>query len=245
MGRNMRTLCLLLLSSCACVGQPWTFLDPAFVCQTNASIATIRETNTIGFYSSNVVSTYIYQYVPDQQNGGASEVVTRTGTYGRQPLFKFTLTSIPTNATLVSAKLSLISLTTAPADLTYNLYRILIANSGWVETNSNWNYANTNGSVRWAGDVGSNGGSDAGCSISGTDYSSTVMGTLFIANGGGNNVTNDISLDATEFNLMIANNAGIIILGGPATTTYNFTGRGYSTVSSRPRMTVVYTYPQP
>jgi hypothetical protein len=31
----MKTLCLLLLSACACLGQAWTFLDPAFVCQTN------------------------------------------------------------------------------------------------------------------------------------------------------------------------------------------------------------------
>jgi hypothetical protein len=47
MARNMRTLCLLLLSACACLGQPWTFLDPAFVCQTNQVVSTTSPDDAI------------------------------------------------------------------------------------------------------------------------------------------------------------------------------------------------------
>jgi hypothetical protein len=60
MGRNMRTLYLLLVSACACFGQPFTFLDPAFVCHTN--VATGEWVDT--YYPTNIAGIYTW-YVAD------------------------------------------------------------------------------------------------------------------------------------------------------------------------------------
>jgi hypothetical protein len=59
MGRNMRTLCLLLVSVCACYGQAWTFLDPAFVCQTNVTATTDSLNDVTNYLGYPALAIYI------------------------------------------------------------------------------------------------------------------------------------------------------------------------------------------
>jgi hypothetical protein len=93
-------------------------------------------------------------------------------------LYFFDVSSL-SGYTVNSATLSLYFLTD-PQTWTanyINFYSILSANDGWLET-CTWNYADGAGaSQRWAGDTGNDGGADAGCSVSGTDYNATPIFT--------------------------------------------------------------------
>ena len=102
----------------------------------------------------------------------------------RISLIKFDLSSIPDGATIDSATIYFYeSYHFGAQAYTGTLYRIKAANSGWAEGTKNaaaaaagescWHALASDGAsgitTAWAGDTGSNGGTDAGCSVSGTD----------------------------------------------------------------------------
>ncbi|MBI2326254.1 four helix bundle protein [Candidatus Collierbacteria bacterium] len=153
--------------------------------------------------------------------------------------YKFDLTSIPAGSTITSATMTLWTYSTSGSG-NLNIYRILAANSAWTEAGSTWNYAVAS-STRWAGDTGSDGGSDAGGSVSGTDHSSTLMGSVALTNGEAANTQKDITLNTTEFTTMFANNYGLYARkdsGGYGI----FYSSDYTTdTTKRPKLVVNYT----
>lgn len=151
-------------------------------------------------------------------------------------LIKFDLSSISGAVWMAQVNFWLNS--TNAANQNENIYRILAANSAWTTTAATWNYALPS-SVRWAGDTGGDGGVDAGCSQSGTDYSATVMGTVVMAAADSAGHQYTVSLNLTEFGLMVAGNYGMR-MNGDGGTTVLVDSSNSETASERPKLEVVY-----
>ena len=183
------------------------------------------------------VDTFLLSSTPDTNNGTVTTLVLRTS---RSNLLKFDLTSIPGGATIISATLTL-TLTANPANSTVTIYRILPANIAWTELGATWNYALAS-STRWAGDTGGNGGADAGCTVSGTDYSATQLGTFNTLSGDTAGTQYVVSLNTTEFGLMLANNIGMVIFGASGSST-SVASSDHATAEWRPKLEVVYSNP--
>jgi len=161
----------------------------------------------------------------------------------RSMLVKFDLSTLA-GATINSAKLYLYE---SVADewnqgIGY-AYRILPANIGWVE-NSSYNNPTEDTSGYWEGDTGNDGGTDAGCSISGTDFDATPAFT-------GDNEPNsqkpigyefEHTADTTEFTEMVNNNHGLIVGG---TWSRNYSSSDHATAGYRPKLVVDYDEPTP
>ena len=151
-------------------------------------------------------------------------------------LCKFDLTSIPVGATILSAILALTQYGSSLAG-TFEIHRILAANSSWTEATATWN--KRDGTNNWAGSVG--------CRTSGTDYAATAM---YSGDPGTNNVLKNFTLDLTEFGLMWANNYGLImfgstITGGGGANPYRFfRSSDYATAGDRPKLTVTWAEPR-
>lgn len=125
----------------------------------------------------------------------------------------------------------------------FTVRRILSANSGWTESGACWDYK-VNSSARWAGDTGSDGGTDAGCSVSGTDFSSTALGTYEHEDGGSSHDAGyelPVTLDTTEFETLVANNYGIAVLVTASTEPFAWVcSSDHATTSYRPKLVVEY-----
>lgn len=155
-------------------------------------------------------------------------------------IVKFTgLVAIPGGAVISAGTLSLWPSVTLPSS-TLTISRVLSANSGWV-AGATHNYANPT-SIRWAGDVGANGGSDAGCSVSGTDYSSSAL-CIRALGGQVANAEVQFTLDATQLAAMVAGNYGfVIVTDNPSSASIFYTSNS-STAGLRPKLVVEYTVP--
>jgi len=153
-------------------------------------------------------------------------------------LLKFDLSGIPAGAEIISATLSLFGLG-GGSNGTLNIFRILAANSGWTEDGATWNYANSANETRWAGDAASNGGTDAGCSVSGTDHSATTMGQISHSHTADTEGSTELDLD--EFALMWANNYGMVIKDSTASaTTKQPASSDNPTAGRRPKLVIEY-----
>lgn len=184
--------------------------------------------------------TYTDQYAPDNQPGASQYVIIRR--YNgliRNGLLWFDLSSL-VGKTIISANLILRQGgLEATGSWPAYVYRIYPANNGWTE-GASWNYANPT-TQRWAGDVGNNGGSDAGCYISGVDYHGAAMGTFNVTNGSGTGTLFNISLDLTEFGNMISGNYGLVIIkGNTIGTTYaiELASKQYADPAYRPYLSI-------
>jgi hypothetical protein len=157
-------------------------------------------------------------------------------------LIKFDLSGIPAGATITGAVLTLIESSNGfpGAGYTITVNRILAANSGWI-ANCTWNHANPS-TVHWAGDTGNNHGADAGCSVSGTDFSATVMGSKAVDYINAPPITDNFTLNLTEFGLMWANNYGMVVWITPSPS-YNIQvySSNWTTAAQRPKLVVTYT----
>jgi hypothetical protein len=162
-----------------------------------------------------------------------------TGSESALALFKFTLTSLE-GATITDADLYLYDGTISTVAATYHVNRILSANSGWLES-AIWDYADGSGNTdRWAGDTGNDGGADAGCSISGTDYSSTDLSTLALSSGS-SGTERDFDLDNTEFANMVNANYGLVVYNPGTYERWYFCSSDNGTTGYRPKLVVTYT----
>ena len=161
-------------------------------------------------------------------NAGAS--VQRT-------LIKFDLSSIPANATIVSATLSLWT----AADFSTNArdYKIYRVKRAWVEANATWNVYTTGNS--WG---------TVGCSNTSTDYDTTVWATKNFGNAIANNTQMDFVFDATglaELTKFIdgtnTNNGWIIRADTESEDAYTLHSSSGATAGFRPKLVIEYTTP--
>jgi hypothetical protein len=174
-------------------------------------------------------------------NYGTSTAVFATSSTNqrRLSLLKFDLSTIPTTATIDSATLSLWNTGTKAASLDLALYSVLSANSSWTEGGATWN--TTNGTAYWAGDAAQNGGTDAGSSVSGTDYYATALGTFTYTSNAAADTEWQVSLSTSQISSMVSNNYGMVLRMITAGQYFSFRSSDYTTSSLRPKIVVVYT----
>jgi len=157
-------------------------------------------------------------------------------------LLKFDLSGIPVGAIVGSATLTLTPYAGSIAGSYLRAWRILPANSAWTEFGATWNYALAS-ATRWAGDAGGDGGADAGCTISGTDFSATLMAEVAILD---NSTPLALSLLLSEFNSMVAANHGFVLRQYHPTNADRdiyLASSDHATAALRPRLVVEYTLP--
>lgn len=186
------------------------------------------------------IDTYVQEAAPTTAAGtNANLIVAGSGSSRNLALVKFDLSSIPAGADVSAATLSLWSNVTSPAaDILLSVYRVLDANSGWAE-GATWDYADGS-AVRWAGDSAANGGSDAGCSVSGTDYTATAAGTVTVLASTASGTKFDITLTDTVIETMLSGNNGFL-LGSNNTANLRFRSSDHGTASTRPKLVIEYT----
>jgi hypothetical protein len=129
-------------------------------------------------------------------------------------------------------------------------HRILAANASFSDAGfavaastgeTSWNYR-VHDTARWAGDSGSDGGTDAGCSVSGTDFDADVMfsGTLSNTHTTANTLTDPDATARAEVEAMIANNYGMVVRTTTDTVRYLYSSES-GTAAYRPQLVIVYT----
>ncbi len=145
-------------------------------------------------------------------------------------LIKFDLSSIPSNATITSATLSLtIELDRSSNARDFKLYRVL---RDWVEAQATWNIWKT-----------SNNWSTAGCGSDGNDADLTTAWatTNFSATETG---VKSFSINTTEFTKFIngtySNYGWLIKADTESDDAYTFHSSSAGTAGNRPYLTVVY-----
>ena len=183
--------------------------------------------------------TDVYEGSPNTNYGTITTLGVRGFSGARNNiLLKFDLSTL-VGMTITSATLYLYGV--GGLDGSGYVRRILPANSGWTE-GATWNYADGS-AIRWAGDAASNGGSDAGCTQSGVDYSATPMGTISLTVDPVG-TENSLVLNATEFAAMVAANHGMVIRdssGGAVAK--QVASSDYTAVTARrPKLVVEYAY---
>lgn len=173
-------------------------------------------------------------------NNGTSVTLGLIGFAGlrNRILIKFDLSSIPAGATIDSAILTFYGQGSGADNTPLAVHRILAASGLWTELGATWNFQD--GVNRWAGDAAANGGTDAGCTQSGTDFSAVTMASGNFDNAAG--VGTDYVLDVTEFALMVSANYGFLVRNttGVATATQPASSDN-GTAARRPKLTIEYT----
>lgn len=129
---------------------------------------------------------------------------------------------------------------------TWYFRRLLPAVSDWVESPANnrttWDWLNLN-TARWPGDVGGDGGTDAGCTAPGVDYASgTALGSVVIGDvdrSAGYEFA--VPFDASELAALVADNHGFKAYSIGAVGGNYVYSSNTSTPSYRPKLIVSYT----
>jgi len=217
----------LMLSLVDIKGMTRPLIDPTLTLQPDAAAG---------------IDTYIWTSVPNNEYATRAYLDQLIPNYPALLLFSG-LSAITDPNTVTSGTLYLYSTGTdyCSGNQSGYAYRILSANNGWIEA-CTWNYADGAGaSDRWAGDTGSDGGADAGCSVSGTDYSSTALGTYTFINNSVDGTEYAISLNLAELKLMVATNVGIYT--GTTTQGWQSHSSDSLTAGYRPKLVVNYTLP--
>lgn len=139
---------------------------------------------------SPVADTYISEVNPTFNYGAATEVKAGNdaSNLGVRGMVKFNFVDIPSDATIISAKLRVYcSSELSSTDRLLSIYRFLVQ---WYEGNSNgaapggsvdattWNYRNANGSIAWTSGAG---GGSAG---NGVESASSLTGSVNITSSG-------------------------------------------------------------
>jgi hypothetical protein len=187
-------------------------------------------------YDSNVQQSFA-----DTEYSTAISLNVTGQTNKRFALYLFDFSGLPTGAIINSVTFTLFCAVQRAATGTMNFHRILAANTGWLEA-CTWNYADGAGaSDRWAGDSGSDGGADAGCSQSGTDHAAAVLGSFVYTSGDPQGTQYDATIDLTEFGYVLSNNYGFILRTSATGAVFGFYSSDNGTTGYRPYVVVDYT----
>lgn len=198
----------------------------------------IIQTLTLQPNETAMIDTYVQEAAP--ANGApttANFSVNGTAGFRRNVLLKFDLSGL-VGKTPLTATLYLFNITTSGSNQSFPVHAILAANSGWVE-GATWQYANPL-TARWAGDVGADAGTDAGCSVAGTDYNATQMGSLEYPANAPANTAHAIALNIAQFAAMIIANRGMMCRRSPSGI-FSFHSSTATNPLLRPKLVVTYT----
>lgn len=190
---------------------------------------TYQPDNTTG------LDTYVVSVSADTAFGGQNQLKQAST---ENVLVKFPI-SLGAGATVISGVLTMYTLEQIVATATLIASRVLAASGGWTES-STWNYK-TPSTVRWAGDTGGDGGADAGCSVSGTDYSGTPLGSAVWPSNQAVGTAWSINCNATELAAMCSANHGIQIKTSAGVET-KFCSCEHTTAGIRPKLVLVVHY---
>ena len=163
---------------------------------------------------------------------GAGENNNATGRVARG-LLKFDLSSIPTNATILSATLSLWTASDlSDNDRTLRVYRLKMP---FDESQVTWNIASTGVSWQSQGASGNN------------DRESTEIGSVQILANEPIGVQKQISLSPASIQEMVSgafpNNGFILVVDTELDDRFSYKSSDTSTASSRPMLVIQYTVP--
>jgi hypothetical protein len=171
-------------------------------------------------------------------NRGTIEYMNVCTSTAKRPVIKFDLSGMAAGVTITAATISLWSLDTVGSQ-TNSLYSILSANSSWTEAGSMWNYRV--GTTRWAGDAASDGGTDAGCSVSGTDYNSSALASRTAI--GTANAETQFTCDASQVQAWYGGaNYGLVMINN-SSTDKQYASSDNATSGYRPKIAIDYTEP--
>jgi RHS repeat-associated protein len=150
-------------------------------------------------------------------------------------LIKFDLSSIPANATITSATLSLwTSNDLSDNDRTIRVYRLKVP---FVEGEATWNESASGVSWQSAGASGAN------------DRESTDIGSVLVVANEASGTEKQISLNTTKIQEMVSgtftNNGFIIIADTELNDRFNYKSSDSSTSSQRPKLVIQYTTSTP
>lgn len=196
----------------------------------------IRVTLTYQPAEATMLDTWVSTASADTNHG--TEVTIRCTKDTGNSLLKFPI-SLGASPTVQSGVLSLYVHTQAINISTITASRLLAAVAVWTEA-STWNYM-TPSTVRWPGDAGGDGGADAGCGVSGTDYSSTPFGSVAWPSNFPAETEFQINLNTSELALMCANNYGMQ-LKSSGVSEVRMTSSSYATATARPKLVLVVDY---
>lgn len=184
--------------------------------------------------------TFVTSLSPDVNNGTTITLENFYGAYQKRILIKFDLSSIPDDATINSAVLSLFLSGVQGNNIVVTANSILAANSSWTELGATWNH--TDGTNHWAGDAGQNGGSDAGCTVSGTDFNGTALGSVTLIKDAPANTQYDISFNTGQVTAWLTENYGIVLSVPISAISGNFRSSDYVTDGTkRPKLVINYS----
>lgn len=153
---------------------------------------------------------------------------------------KFDLSSI-SGKTVTSATLTLWNTASNGVNRNFQVNSILSANSDWTEAGATWD--EPTGSAFWEGDVGSDAGADAGCSVSSTDWNATDLGTFTYTANDGANTAHVITLVNSQIQSMVdGSNYGILLkYVSTDSQNFDFQSSDYATAANRPKLVIEYT----
>ncbi len=192
-------------------------LDPTFILQPDASAGKDNFTN---------------KDFPNTSQG--SENFLRMRSNYDISLLKFDLSTLPSSGNVIASHVYTWAVNTIAPTSTITVRRILAANATWSEL-STWNYR-VPSTEAWAGAVG--------CTLSGTDFSATVMGSWVMTNGDLLGTAYSASLNLAEFALLWATNNGFVfvVTAGGGNTVW-VCSSDHATPAYRPMLTVDYSLP--
>ncbi len=187
---------------------------------------------------------FVYEGNPDSPYGSAGSLgLNSAAGIRRISLIKSDLSGIPEGSEITAAKLHLWSNDdTMIIDIHCSVHAILAANGAWSKSGATWNYGN-DGVFCWAGDSGEDGGADAGCSVSGTDYNAAAMGSWTYKANDPENTEYVIDLDIDQVQIMFTNNYGMVLHEDDPGQLIGVQSSNYGTAGNRPLLEVNYLNP--
>ena len=180
--------------------------------------------------------TYINSSTPNTNNNSTILIVGEgnTSVDVARTLIKFDLSSIPANAVIQDATLSLWFSTDISSNArTMRAYRVL---RNWVEAQATWNIYST----------GNNWGT-AGCANTTTDREATDIGSVSVSASETPDTEKQISLTASKVQEWVSGttaNYGLLIqMDTESNDAYAFHSSGGATAGYRPKLVINYTVP--